>query len=103
MLSKARLPTTAPAFDLLLFFLMALIPGMFGHTLYNWALRYLRATLVSVTHLAEPIGASILVLVLFGQQPPAGTVLGGAVTLAGILLVARSEGALRAPPASPAN
>jgi drug/metabolite transporter (DMT)-like permease len=96
-------PAAAPPYELLLFFLMALIPGMFGHTLYNWALRYLRATLVSVTHLAEPIGATILVFLIFAQQPPPGTLLGGAVTLAGILLVARFEGALRAPPAPQAN
>ncbi len=75
-----------------LFLLMAAVPGMAGHTLYNWALRYLRATVVSVTHLIEPLGASLLVLWIFGQQPPAGTVLGGALTLVGIIVVVRSEG-----------
>lgn len=77
--------------DLALIALMALVPGMFGHTLYNWALRYLSATVVSATHVIEPIGASLLALWIFGAQPPAGTAIGGAVTLVGILFVARAE------------
>jgi drug/metabolite transporter (DMT)-like permease len=77
--------------DLLLIFLMALVPGMLGHTLYNWALRYLRATVVSATHVVEPVGASILALLLFAQQPPPLTALGGAVTVAGVLLVVVAE------------
>jgi drug/metabolite transporter (DMT)-like permease len=87
--------------DLGLIFLMALIPGMFGHTLYNWALRFLRATVVSATHVIEPVGASLLAFWFFAQQPPPGTALGGAVTLGGILLVVYAEGraaAARAPP-----
>lgn len=80
-----------PASEFALFGAMALVPGMAGHTVYNWALRYIRATVVSVTHLIEPVGASILVLLVFGLQPPAGTAIGGAVTLAGIVVVARSE------------
>ncbi|HEX9710469.1 MAG TPA: DMT family transporter [Candidatus Thermoplasmatota archaeon] len=80
-----------PTQEFVLFLVMALVPGMAGHTMYNWALRYIRATVVSVTHLLEPIGASLLVLWLFGQQPPAGTAVGAALTLLGILVVARSE------------
>ncbi len=86
--------------DLALIFLMALVPGMFGHTLYNWALRFLRATVVSATHVIEPLGASLLAWWLFSQQPPPGTALGGAVTLAGILLVVYAEGRF-APAATP--
>jgi len=82
-----------PGGEVLLFLAMALIPGMLGHTLYNWALRYARATMVSVTHLAEPVGASLLVLWLFGQRPPEGTIVGGALVLIGIFAVARLEAA----------
>jgi drug/metabolite transporter (DMT)-like permease len=87
--------------DLGLIFLMALIPGMLGHTLYNWALRFLRATVVSATHVIEPVGASLLAFWFLAQQPPPGTALGGAVTLAGIILVVYAEGraaAARTPP-----
>ncbi len=87
--------------DFAAIFAMALIPGMMGHTLYNWALRYLSATVVSATHVIEPLGASILALWLFSQQPPPGTALGGAIALVGILFVVRAEAAAaaaRAPP-----
>jgi drug/metabolite transporter (DMT)-like permease len=85
-----------PAEEFALFVAMAAVPGMLGHTMYNWALRYIRATVVSVTHLIEPIGSSLLVLWIFAQQPPAGTVLGGAITLLGIAVVARAEARLQA-------
>lgn len=71
-----------------LFFLIALIPMIFGHTLYNWALRYLSAPVVSVSLLGEPVGASILAYLLLGETPSSFAVLGGVVTLAGIFLSA---------------
>ena len=87
--------------DLALVLAMALVPGMLGHTLYNWALRYLSATVVSATHVVEPIGASLLALWLFGTQPPPSTALGGAITLLGVLLVIFAEGRLRKPGGAP--
>jgi drug/metabolite transporter (DMT)-like permease len=92
-----------PQDEVVLFLLMALVPGMLGHTLYNWALRYARATLVSVTHLAEPVGASLLVFWIFGQRPPDGTIVGGALVLAGIFVVARLEAVRHGQGLSPAD
>lgn len=46
--------------DWLLLVLLALIPTLFGHALFNWLLRYVSATTISVTILGEPIGAIIL-------------------------------------------
>ena len=70
------------------FFLIALIPMIFGHTLYNWALRYLSAPVVSVSLLGEPVGASLLAYLLLGETPNSFAVFGGVVTLVGILLSA---------------
>jgi drug/metabolite transporter (DMT)-like permease len=55
--------------ELGLFFLMALIPGLLGHTLYNYLLKRVRAYVVSVTLLAEPVGASILAILLLREFP----------------------------------
>jgi drug/metabolite transporter (DMT)-like permease len=52
-----------------LFLLMALIPGLLGHTLYNYLLKRMRAYVVSVSLLAEPVGASILALLLLHEVP----------------------------------
>lgn len=71
-----------------LFFLIALIPMIFGHTLYNWALRYLSAPVVSLSLLGEPVGASILAFFLLGEIPNVFTIAGGVVTLVGILISA---------------
>lgn len=75
-----------------LFFLIALIPMIFGHTLYNWALRYLSAPIVSLSLLGEPIGASILAFLLLGETPSSFTVIGGIITLAGIFVSAYRAG-----------
>jgi drug/metabolite transporter (DMT)-like permease len=78
--------------EYLLFFFIALVPMIFGHTLYNWALRYVSAPVVSVSLLGEPVGASILALVLLNEVPSGQVLIGGVVTLAGILLSSyRSE------------
>jgi drug/metabolite transporter (DMT)-like permease len=61
---------------------------MFGHTVYNWALKYVRASVVSVSLLGEPIGSSILAYLLLQESPPAITILGGAIILAGIYMTA---------------
>ena len=71
-----------------LFFLIALIPMIFGHTLYNWVLRYLSAPVVSLSLLGEPVGASILAFLLLGETPNSFTILGGVITLFGIFISA---------------
>ena len=74
--------------EYLLFGLMALVPTLLGHTLQNWALGYLPAFVVTVTLLAEPVGAGLLALAIFGEQPGWPELLGGAAVLAGIWAVA---------------
>jgi len=73
-----------PAREWLLFFGMAVGPGVFGHTVVNWVLEHLESVVVSVTWLGEPVGATLLALVLLAEVPDAVTVVGGLVVLAGI-------------------
>jgi drug/metabolite transporter (DMT)-like permease len=76
-----------------LFLALAIIPMIFGHTMYNWALRYVKALLVSVSILAEPILASILAFFLISEVPSVYVLIGGPIVLVGIFLVAfRQEG-----------
>ncbi|MCU4718723.1 DMT family transporter [Halapricum hydrolyticum] len=74
-----------------LFLGMAVGPGIFGHTVVNWALAHVESSVVSVTLVGEPVGSTLLALVLLGEVPPAMTVVGGAVVLGGIVLTARSR------------
>lgn len=70
---------------------LGLVPQLFGHSTFNWALRYLSAAYVSVALLGEPIGASLLALLLLGEAPVALELVGGALILAGIYTASRSR------------
>ncbi len=75
--------------EYLLFLLLAVGPMLAGHTIYNWALRYVSPTVISVTLLGEPVGSSILAYLILSENPGTGALLGGPVVLLGIFLVAR--------------
>jgi drug/metabolite transporter (DMT)-like permease len=76
-----------PPKTFLWFILLGLIPTVVGHTLYNWALKYLRAYLVAINILGEPVGATILAYLIFKQTPSNLTYLGAAAIFTGIFLV----------------
>ena len=78
-----------PPREWLLFLGMAVGPGLFGHTVINWALAHLESSVVSVSLLGEPVGSTLLALVLLGQVPTTATLVGGAVVLGGIYVTAR--------------
>lgn len=79
-----------PPHEWLLFLGMAVGPGLLGHTVLNWALAHVEASVVSVSLLAEPIGSTLLALVLLGEVPTVITVVGGATVLVGIAVTSRS-------------
>lgn len=74
-----------------LFLAMAIGPGILGHTLINWTLKYVESTVVSVSLLAEPLGSAFLGLLVFFEVPGLFTILGGTIVLAGIVLTARER------------
>ena len=51
-----------------IFMLLAVVPTVFGHILFNWLLQFVSATTVSMNILGEPVGASILAFILLGEQ-----------------------------------
>ncbi len=71
--------------------LLAAGPQLIGHSSYNWALKYLSATVITITILAEPIGASLLAIPILSQVPEPLKLFGGALILVGIYLAAREE------------
>ena len=75
----------------LLIALLAAGPQLIGHTSYNWALKYVSATFVTVTLLAEPIGATLLAIPILAQVPSPIRILGGALILVGIFFAAKGE------------
>jgi drug/metabolite transporter (DMT)-like permease len=59
---------------------------IFGHTVNNWALKYVSASIVSISLLGEPIIASILAFLILSEIPSVLTIVGGIITFTGILL-----------------
>ena len=49
--------------------LMAIIPQLLGHGTLNYAVRFLPAATIGLASLFEPIGASLLAFLLFGESP----------------------------------
>ena len=80
-----------PNSELQLFFLMALVPTLLGHTMQNWALAFLPAYVISITLLAEPIGSGLLAWYIFSEVPSLGVLVGGLIVLLGVYSVALSE------------
>lgn len=70
---------------------MAVVSQIVGHSSYNWALRWFSAGMVAVSLLAEPIGATILAYLLFGETLTGPKFVGCAIILAGIFIAARGE------------
>ncbi|HEY8231173.1 MAG TPA: DMT family transporter [Vicinamibacteria bacterium] len=71
----------------LAFTALAVVPTLGGHGLANRALRSLPAPTVGLFLLGEPVIASLLAYLIFGETPGAATLVGGAVVLAALALV----------------
>ncbi|MDD3852805.1 MAG: EamA family transporter [Syntrophomonadaceae bacterium] len=64
---------------------------MGGHGVLNWALKYVKAPIVSVPILGESVGASILGLIIFQEILLPYQIIGGILILAGIYTATVSE------------
>ena len=69
----------------------ALVSQLGGVTAIVWALRYLPATVASVSLLAQPVGTALLGAWLLGESLTAHELAGGAMILLGIAIVAFAE------------
>ncbi|WP_178382825.1 DMT family transporter [Paenibacillus sp. P46E] len=67
-----------------IFVLLAVVPTVFGHILFNWLLQYASATTVSMNILGEPVGASILAFLLLGEQLTGLQWSGGVLVMSGL-------------------
>jgi drug/metabolite transporter (DMT)-like permease len=74
-----------------LFVLMAVFPQLIGHSSFNWALAYLPATFVAVTIISEPVGATLLGLLILGEVPAGVTIVGSLVVVLGIMVAGISK------------
>ena len=66
-------------------------PQLMGHTVFNWALRYVEASVISGTILAEPVISSLLAWLILSETPGLPTIFGGCVVLIGLFLLLRGR------------
>lgn len=73
-----------PSKEWALFAALAFLCTVIGHSSLNWALAYLPTAAVGIATLGEPIGASILALIIWREIPGPGQIAAAAVLLLGI-------------------
>ena len=73
------------------FILLAVVSTLLGHSLYNYALKEIKAALVSIVTLGEPIIASILAILILFEYPSTLTLIGGGIVISGVVLTLIKE------------
>ncbi len=73
----------------ILFLSLAILPTLFGHTLFNWSLRHIQTFNVSASVLGEPVGATILAYFVLHELPGVHQLIGGALILLGLGFLTR--------------
>jgi len=91
MFLSGESPLGHPAQAYFWIFLLAAFPQLIGHSTYNWALRFIPASLVAITTLVEPICSAVLAYFILRETPTAGILFGGVLILVGIYLASRAQ------------
>ncbi len=68
---------------------MAVFCTLMGHSIFSWGLKYLPSSYIATIKLLEPVFASILGLICFGEVPGIYVVLGGVIVIIGIWLYSK--------------
>ena len=69
-----------------IFILLALFPTLMGHSLFSYALKYVKAAFISTAVLFEPVLTIILAMVIFGIYPDLIQILGGGIILISLIV-----------------
>ncbi len=77
--------------DPLIWLALVLIPTLAGHTVFNWALRHVPASIVGVSILGEPVISTTLAWLVLGEHPTPSALVGGLIVLIGLFVALRSR------------
>lgn len=78
-----------PATDWLLFLGLAVVCTILGHTVFNWVLRYVQASVIAVSVLGEPLGAIVWASIFLKEYPTPRQAVGAAFIFGGLYLFTR--------------
>jgi len=85
LLTGTSLKFTAP--DAIWLAGLVILPTLIGHNSMNFAVKFLRPTIVGSTPFGEPILASIIAWILFGETAGFYLVVGGVITISGLVIL----------------
>ncbi|MBW1689647.1 MAG: EamA family transporter [Deltaproteobacteria bacterium] len=72
--------------------LLAIVPQLIGHTSINWALKHLKTSMIAITVLGEPIGASILAYLILQEGISSFQGMGIILIFLAIIIASRKAG-----------
>lgn len=75
-----------PMKEWLIFLALAVFCTILGHSIFNWALAYVKASFVSTAVLGEPVFATLWAMLLFSEYPTLWQILGSLMIVLGIHL-----------------
>ena|SRR6266568_4736950 len=78
-----------PARDWILFLALAIVCTVIGHTVFNWVLRYVQASVVSVSVLGEPLGAILWASLFLREFPTLRQTIGACFIFGGLFIFTR--------------
>ena len=76
---------------LIVSFLLAVFSTLLGHTMFTWCLKFLSPSFVSASKLCEPVVAALFAIPLFHEIPAPLQIIGGVVTISGVLIYSKLE------------
>ena len=78
-----------PARDWLIFLALAVVCTVIGHTIFNWVLKHVQASVVSVSILGEPLGAIVWASVFLREYPTLRQGIGACFIFGGLFIFTR--------------
>ncbi|GIN88950.1 membrane protein [Siminovitchia terrae] len=75
-----------PTSEWIYFLLLAILPNLLGHSVLNWALRWISTTVISMAILFEPVGATILAHIILGEKVFFTQIAGGIIIILSVSL-----------------
>lgn len=74
----------------ILFIALAAVCNILGHTVFNWALRYVQASVIAIGVLGEPVGAIIWATLFLGENPSGRQLVSAVIILFGLYIFTKA-------------
>ncbi len=68
------------------FLLLAILPTLLGHSIFNWSLKWISTNFISMAILFEPIGSSILAFIILDERLMCTQWIGGLLVILGLFI-----------------